>query len=118
MYTGTHDNDTVVGWFRGGENTTDDEATRRAQRERALVVGGGDGSEIHWDFIRLAFTSPARTAIVPMQDVLGLGSEARMNVPGRAGGNWTWRLGEGQFTTELEARLATLTEATGRAPSV
>ena len=74
-----------------------------------------DGSEIHWDLIRLALQSPAATAIYPLQDVLGLGSEARMNVPGREGGNWTWRFRWDQLTPAVERRLADLTATSGRA---
>ncbi len=114
VYTGTHDNDTTVGWFRGGENTTEDDTEKREQRERALTYLGSAGEEIHWDMIRLALTSVADTAIVPMQDVLGLGSEARMNVPGRPDGNWAWRMLPGQWTEERVERLAEITVATGR----
>jgi 4-alpha-glucanotransferase len=117
VYTGTHDNDTAVGWFSSGENTTEDEAERRMRRERVLVYLGTDGSEIHWDLIRLALTSVADTAILPIQDVLGLGSEARMNIPGRPEGHWEWRMAPGAWTEDLVRRLAGLTESTGRAPA-
>jgi 4-alpha-glucanotransferase len=117
VYTGTHDNDTTVGWFRGEGGSTQSRAERRAQRARALRYLGTDGSEIHWDFIRLAHASVADTAIVPMPDVLGLGGEARMNVPGRGDGNWSWRMTPGQWTEELVDRLGDLTEVTGRAPA-
>ena len=79
------------------------------------VALSSDGSEIQWDLIRLAVNSPANTAIYPMQDVLGLGSEGRMNVPGREGGNWTWRFRWEQLTPTIEQRLADLTLASGRA---
>jgi 4-alpha-glucanotransferase len=75
---------------------------------------GLDGDEPHWSLLRLALASPARIAIVPAQDVLGLGSEARMNVPGRVGGNWSWRLDSGQLMERHAARLREETEATGR----
>ncbi|HET9886553.1 MAG TPA: 4-alpha-glucanotransferase, partial [bacterium] len=81
-YTGTHDNDTTRGWFEGGKASstrTAEEAAR--ERERVLRYVGTDGREIHWDLIRVLFMSVAEVAIVPMQDVLGLGSEARMNTP-------------------------------------
>lgn len=105
VYTGTHDNDTTVGWFQ----------TRvGAERAFALRYLGSDGREITWDLIRLAFLSVADTAIVPVQDVLGLGSEARMNHPGRAEGNWAWRLLPGQLTDGHCARLRELTETYGR----
>jgi 4-alpha-glucanotransferase len=74
------------------------------------------GLEIHWEMIRLAMSSVARTAIVPMQDVLGLGSEARMNTPGHAGGNWRWRLEPEAMTPALERRLLDCSRAYGRAP--
>jgi len=74
-----------------------------------------DGREIHWDFIRAVLASVADTAIVPLQDVLELGGEARMNLPGRAGGNWRWRYRAGQLTHEHETRLRDLTETYGLA---
>lgn len=82
-YTGTHDNDTARGWF---------EALTAEERVRVLEVVGGDAAGISWAMIRCAMASPARLAIVPMQDVLGLGSEARMNTPAEAVGNWGWRM--------------------------
>jgi 4-alpha-glucanotransferase len=104
-YTGTHDNDTVVGWFRSqGGNT-------RSHCQKYL---GTDGSDIHWDMIRAVWASVANTAVVPMQDVLGLGSEARMNLPASEGGNWKWRLEPDAITPELTSRLAEMTELYGR----
>jgi 4-alpha-glucanotransferase len=105
VYTGTHDTDTARGWFAGAG---DDE------RRRARDYLGGDGSAIEWDLIRAAYTSVAELAIVPIQDPLGLGSEARLNTPGRSRGNWTWRLREGALTEALAARLRRLAEVTGR----
>jgi 4-alpha-glucanotransferase len=118
VYTGTHDNDTVVGWWTGGVG----ESTRTAdevEREHGLVLTymGGDGREIHWDFIRTLFTSVADVAIVPMQDILGLGTEARMNLPGRLGGNWGFRYRAEQLTPEIRRRFRALTNASGRAPA-
>jgi 4-alpha-glucanotransferase len=94
-----------VGWF----STT-------SPRERLAVhtYTGTDGRNIAWDFIRLAFTSVANTAIVPLQDVLSLGTHARMNQPGRAGGNWGWRYRETMLSGELAQQLRALTMATGR----
>ena len=117
VYTGTHDNDTTVGWYRGEAG---DAATRSAdeiERERHAVrtALSCDGSEINWDLIALALRSPADRAIYPLQDVLGLGSEARMNVPGREQGNWSWRFRWEQLTPVIERRLADLTTASGRA---
>ena len=93
-YTGTHDNDTVVGWFNStpGEGSTRGEEQIEAERQDALAYFGGDGSDIHFDFIRSLYASNCGAAIVPLQDVLGLGSEARMNIPGHASGSWRWRL--------------------------
>lgn len=107
VYTGTHDNDTTVGWFhsRAGEGTTRSAEQISREQEHTLRYVGTSGREIHWDLIRLAIASVADTAIFPMQDVLGLGSEARMNMPSTTSGNWRWRLLPGQFTSEHEQRL-------------
>jgi 4-alpha-glucanotransferase len=116
-YTGTHDNDTLVGWWRAGvgESTRLPEQVKR-ERDVCLRYLGSDGREIHWDFIRALFASVADTVIVPMQDVLGLGNEARMNLPGRQGGNWRWRLGDAQLRKAPRARLRELAELYGRVP--
>ncbi len=100
-YTGTHDNDTTVGWFRGGDNDTRTTEEVELTRASALQWTGGTKKTIHLDMIRLAFASQAKLAMAPMQDYLGLGSEARLNVPGTTGGNWSWRLQAGQLTPEL-----------------
>jgi len=105
VYTGTHDNDTTAGWY-----ATLDERTRDHVR-RYLAV---DGHDIAWDFIRAALASVARIAVIPVQDVLALGSEARMNYPGRPHGNWSWRLRPGQLTPAHAARLRALSELYGR----
>jgi 4-alpha-glucanotransferase len=104
-YTGTHDNDTCRGWFIG---------LPAGERRRVLDYLGGEGGGIEWDMIRAACESVARRAIVPLQDVFGLGSEARMNTPGRAAGNWAWRARSEDFTPERAARLRRLAELTGR----
>ncbi|HET7571750.1 MAG TPA: 4-alpha-glucanotransferase [Gaiellaceae bacterium] len=101
VYTSTHDTDTTVGWFRG----------LGPRRRRAT---GLDPQEPHWGLIELALASRARLAIVPAQDVLGLGSEARMNRPGETYGNWAWRLEPGQLTPALARRLRERAEAHGR----
>jgi 4-alpha-glucanotransferase len=98
VYTGTHDMDTTVGWYH--------ELDRR-RRARVPV----DPREPHWGLIEIAMGSRARLAIIPMQDVLGLGSEARMNHPGRVYGNWRWKLARGALTNELAARLRAATGA-------
>ena len=108
IYTGTHDNDTTAGWFRAG-------AADHERRNAEAYLGRCDDG-IHWAFIRAAQTSPAEFALIPLQDVLGLGSEARMNTPSLHGGNWKWRLAPGQFTAELTAKLSHLAEVTDRLP--
>ncbi len=115
VYTGTHDNDTVAGWWRAGvgDSTRTPQEVER-EHQRALAYVGGDGSRIHWDFVRTLLVSVADTAVVPLQDVLGAGSEARMNLPGRASGNWRWRYTAQDLTAELRSRLRALTEASGR----
>ena len=112
VYTGTHDNDTTVGWFQSGQGKGSTRAAGQIQKERdfALRYLGSNGEQIHWDMIRLALSSVAETAIVPMQDVLGLGTEARMNLPGTAEGNWTWRFRWEMLTAELEEKLKDITE--------
>jgi len=108
IYTGTHDNDTTVGWFHSG-------ATEHERRNAEAYLGRCEDG-IHWAFIRAAQNSVADLALIPMQDVLGLGSEARMNTPSLHGGNWKWRFAPGQFTAELAAKLARLAEVTDRLP--
>jgi 4-alpha-glucanotransferase len=117
VYTGTHDNDTVVGWWRAGVgDSTRTAAEVEQEHERALAYCGGDGSAVHWDFVRTLFVSVADTAIVPLQDVLGAGSEARMNLPGRPSGNWRWRFAASDLTPGLRRRLRALTDGSGRRP--
>jgi len=106
-YTGTHDNDTVTGWYH--VTSTEDE---RACARRYL---GSDGTNIAWDMIRLAWASVANTAITTAQDLLGLGNEARMNLPGTVGPrNWTWRLCKGALTDDIAERLQDVTVTYGR----
>jgi 4-alpha-glucanotransferase len=112
VYTGTHDNDTTAGWFR---RSSGDAA--RAEIETALCYMGSDGTDAVWDFIRLALSSVADTAILPMQDVLGLGTEARMNIPGTVENNWRWRMREDQLKPELADRLRALNRIYGRLPA-
>jgi 4-alpha-glucanotransferase len=105
VYTGTHDNDTTRGWYASIDEKERDFVRRYLAR---------DGSDITWDLIRLAWESVADWAIVPLQDVLDLGSEARMNFPGRAEGNWRWRCTAEQMASPAFERLGTLTELYGR----
>jgi 4-alpha-glucanotransferase len=116
VYTGTHDNDTTVGWFRDRAPGRSTRARAAIAAERAAVLRylGSDGHEIHWDMVRLALMSSADLAVVPAQDLLGLGSAARMNRPGSATGNWRWRACPDAFSRVLAARLAALTAASGR----
>ena len=106
VYTGTHDNNTTVGWWES-------DATGN-ERRSALEYFGEVKDGIQWAFIRAAFASVATLAVVPVQDVLGLDGEARMNIPSKPGGNWSWRLAEGALTPELANKLAALTELTDR----
>lgn len=116
VYTGTHDNNTTVGWFKGEDvkDTTQSKEEREREVRFALKYLGTDGHEINWDFIRLAFMSVADTAIIPLQDALGLGSEARMNTPGRVEGNWCWRFTFDMLTHEIKEKLKELTTIYGR----
>jgi len=110
-YTGTHDNDTTVGWWTSlGQDGTRSQKDRQCEQESARVYFGTNGTEINWDFIRAVMASVADTAIIPMQDLLGLGSEARMNRPGTPAGNWRWRYHREALTPELAGRLRALTE--------
>ncbi len=107
VYTGTHDNDTVVGWFSSLP------AEVRLEVEQAIDAAGVREREPHWSLIRLAHASPARVAMAQVQDVLGLGSEARMNTPGRSAGAWKWRL-DRLPGRAVARRLREVTEAAGR----
>jgi 4-alpha-glucanotransferase len=105
IYTGTHDNDTTVGWY---SQLTDSE------RQRIRHYLNFPGEEIAWDLIRAALASVADMAIIPLQDLLSLGSEAKMNAPGTVGGNWSWRYQAGDLNDGHAARLLDLTEIYGR----
>jgi 4-alpha-glucanotransferase len=113
-YTGTHDNDTTLGWFRGspGDIRSPDEIERT--RKLALERTHGTAETIHLDMIRTAFASKSRLAIAPLQDFLGLGSEARINVPGTSGGNWRWRVLDAQLSREVCDNIASLVTASDR----
>jgi 4-alpha-glucanotransferase len=111
VYTGTHDHDTIRGWWESLGHAS------RREAEAALERAGIEEREPWWGLIRLAYASPGVLAIVPMQDVLGLGGEARMNVPGLVDEhNWSWRLEPGALTPELAERLRAATAAARRLP--
>ncbi|HXJ21157.1 MAG TPA: 4-alpha-glucanotransferase [Polyangia bacterium] len=117
-YTGTHDNDTTYGWFHDpGSGSRSCEQTAIERRNTFHYLGipqGDDGREIHWTLIRAIMMSVANVAMVPVQDLLGLGSDQRMNLPGTAEGNWGYRLKPGQLTPAIADRLLDMTETYGR----
>ncbi len=106
VYTGTHDNDTTMGWY-GSLNRQDKAFAKRYLNIKAK-------KEIYWEFIRAALSSVADTAIIPVQDYLGLGSEARVNMPSTLGNNWKWRLRDGQLNDSLAERIREMTKLYGR----
>ena len=115
-YTGTHDCDTTVGWFTSEGRGESTRSAEEIQRERAFALRYLDtnGRDIHWVFIRALMASVADTVLFPLQDVLGLGSEARMNQPATLGGNWRWRYRREMLGGEPERRLKELAEMYGR----
>lgn len=110
-YTGTHDNDTTAGWFAS------ETKQGKAERREALRYLGDDIRDPVWALIRLVWSSVAGTAILPMQDVLGLGSEARMNLPATTENNWCWKMREDQVPPELAGRLREMNRVYGREPA-
>jgi 4-alpha-glucanotransferase len=117
-YTGTHDNDTTVGWFRGNGDDTRSEKEIAQTRTGALTMTSGTPETIHTDMIRLAFSSNSALAIAPMQDYLGLGSEARLNIPGTTLNNWRWRLRSAQLHEEFLQSTGAMVEEAARARSM
>ncbi len=110
-YTGGHDNDTTIGWWTStgvGESTRTAEDIRK-EREFTRAYLGFENEPINWVFIRTILASVAAVAIIPLQDVLGLGSEARMNLPGTITGNWKWRYQLSSLTSEIQTRLKDMT---------
>jgi len=108
-----------VGWWNSGAG----DSTRRpedVQREREFVLKylDVDGTEIHWSFIRAVLASVANLAVIPLQDVMGLGTDARMNLPARSSGNWRWRYTPGMLIDAMLERLRELTILYGRVPEV
>jgi 4-alpha-glucanotransferase len=106
VYTGTHDNDTTCGWFHSARPETQGSVLRYLDRAKS--------DDLHWQLIRFALSSVAALAVIPLQDVLGLGSEGRMNLPGQPQGNWRWRYLPDVLRPELGERLAELTVLYGR----
>jgi 4-alpha-glucanotransferase len=109
VYTGTHDNNTTLGWWRSGEADAEVKKTLR-------TYIGHKVRKVHWELIRLGMASVAHTFIMPLQDVLGAGEEARMNTPGKLGGNWGWRITPDALTQRSHERLAKLTRTYSRWP--
>ncbi len=105
VYTGTHDNDTTPGWYA---------ARSEAERDAIRRYLARDDHEVPWELVRQAYASVARHAVIPMQDLLGLGSEARMNTPSTVGGNWSWRVAGNRLTAELSSRLREMGQLYGR----
>jgi len=110
VYTGTHDNDTTVGWWKN--------SARPEEREHAQAYFGHAPDGINWALIRAAETSVARICVIQLQDVLGLDSDCRMNIPSHPEGNWTWRYQPNQLTPELAKKLAAITEISDRVSEV
>jgi 4-alpha-glucanotransferase len=118
VYTATHDHNTTVGWFTAQPGTQTTQMREEVEKERkyALEYVGTDGKELHWYFIRLAMGSVAYMAVFPLQDVLGLGTEARMNFPSTVKGNWEWRFSADMLIPPVRERLKELTTIYERSP--
>ncbi len=106
VYTGTHDNDTTLGWF--------EQLSRRDRAFAKKYLHIRSNRDIQWEFIRAAMASVSDTCVIPMQDYLGLGAEARINIPSTLGINWKWRMLPGQFTDKLAERIYEMTQLYGR----
>ena len=109
VYTGTHDNDTTVGWYFDSE-------VAESSKDRVRRYANADGSRIHWDFIRLACSSTAQTVVIPLQDVLGFGSDCRMNRPSTSSGNWRWRCAPRFLNDEIAGQLRDMVVFYNRLP--
>ncbi len=107
VYTGTHDNDTTVGWF--------EKLNRKDKAFAKKYLNIRSNKDAQWAFIRAALASVSDTCIIPIQDYLGLGTEARINIPSTLGTNWKWRMLPGQFTGELASKMSDMTKLYGRA---
>jgi 4-alpha-glucanotransferase len=111
-YTGTHDNDTTVGWF---QTLASRNGQARDKHDKVIqYVGARGAGDIHWAMIKSAMLSVADTVIFPVQDVLGLDNRARMNTPGVEANNWRWRMRPGALTPAIAAKLKGLTELSDR----
>ena len=108
VYTGTHDNNTAVGWFTKEANAEQKKILFACLRRKVSA------RQINWELIKLAFASVANLAIIPVQDILGLGESARMNRPGKIKGNWQWQLNMGQITPQISKKLLKITEISSR----
>lgn len=117
-YSATHDHNTTVGWFtaKPGTQTTQTPEEVAAERKYAVEYTESSGEEIHWDFIKMGMASVAETAVFPLQDVLGQGTESRMNLPGTTQNNWEWRFEGPDCTPDVRDRLASLTRIYEREP--
>jgi len=117
-YSATHDHNTTVGWFTADAGSQTTQTPEEIEKERRQVKAylDSDGSQIHWDMIRAALKSKANLCIFPLQDVMGLGSEARMNRPGRADGNWQWRFSKEMLSQEMIEKMARFVEDSNRMP--
>lgn len=117
VYTGTHDNDTLLGWWTSHTSTMSDEQAEASRAYARRYLDLARDADFTWAAIRQLLASVARMAVIPVQDVIGLGSEARMNTPGVSDGNWTWRMQPSALTPEHARRLADMTTTFGRTPS-
>jgi len=113
VYTGTHDNNTVAGWYEH-EATDQEKINLKTYYQESTVLNEPDHTA-HWEMIELALFSKARMAIFPMQDILGLGQSARMNIPGTVADNWVWRMEQSQLSSDVSRRLARYTSEANRA---
>ena len=113
-YSGTHDNDTTLGWFRGSANDIRSEDEISTTRKQVLDLTGGSEETVAIDLVRIALSTDARLVMAPMQDYLGLDSDARINTPGTTGDNWRWRVLGSQLTDELYDRVAIAVRTAGR----
>ncbi len=113
-YTGTHDNDTILGWWASMERDGAGAGLRATRFAKTYLYLGHDGEEVHWACIRALMSSVANIVVSPMQDVLGLDRDARMNIPGKGQGNWSWRFRHEQVTAAVLEKLAALTAVYGR----